>query len=511
MKFPQRGAALAAAVLVTTLALTGCSPSGDDPSAEAPSERGGTLTLQSQGSPVSLDNVSGTPNALLMFWQPVYDSLLFQEPDGTIAAGLATEWAYNDDRTQLTLSLRDDVEFTDGTPLDAAAVKTNLERLRDGNAPESGTVARIEGIDASDAHTVVLDLSEPDPGLERALTNVAGYIASPAAIEDETLEGSPIGSGPYIYNAGESVVGSSYVYDRNPDYWNPDLQHYEKLVITVLGDASATLNALISGQVNAALMGTKQWQAAESAGMELVEIPPLNSILMLFDRAGQVQPELADVRVRQAINYAINKDEFIDVIYEGKAAPSGQVFPPESSAFVPELDDAYAYDPAKARALLADAGLAEGFTLTLPANTAFDPTVNTVLEQYLKDVGITVNWASVAPTEFFANISRQTYAATWSVTAQRGTWEDYNRMIAPTGLYNPFHSEDAKIADLAHVVQTDPENADEAAQDLNRYVSDQAWFAPIARYEQAFFVDQKTAVVPSAFRSVPDIYSYEPR
>ena len=149
----------------------------------------------------------------------MYDTLLKREPDGTLSPMLATEWALSDDSMSLALELRTDVTFTDGTAFDAEAVKANIEHFQTANGPLQNNISSIESVEIVDADTVNLQLSSPDPDLPFNLANAGGYMASPAALTSPELTTVPVGSGPYVLDTSRSVVGSSIMFTRNPDYW----------------------------------------------------------------------------------------------------------------------------------------------------------------------------------------------------------------------------------------------------------------------------------------------------
>ena len=161
-----------------------------------------------------------------LYFQALYDGLLRAEPDGTIVPWLATEWSYNEDNTVLTMTLRDDVTFTDGTPFNAEAAAQNLIRFRDGVSPDASNLALMTDAVAVDDTTLEITLSAPDPALLNYLARNAGLMQSPATFE----AGDPVGTGPYILNQGETVADSVYTFDANPDYWAPEMIKYDKFV-----------------------------------------------------------------------------------------------------------------------------------------------------------------------------------------------------------------------------------------------------------------------------------------
>jgi peptide/nickel transport system substrate-binding protein len=172
------------------------------------------------------------------YGQAVYDTLLKEDPSGELIPSLATEWAYNDDNTVLTLTLRDDVKFTDGTPFNADAAAQNLIRFRDGTSPNKSFLGALGDAKAIDETTVELTLTAPDPALLHYLSQNAGMQASPASFGAADAKTNPIGSGPYILDTDKTVIGTSYEYTKNPDYWDPENVHYDNLSLKVYADST---------------------------------------------------------------------------------------------------------------------------------------------------------------------------------------------------------------------------------------------------------------------------------
>ena len=137
------------------------------------------------------------------YGQAVYDTLLRPTPDGTVGPSLATEWKYNDDKTVLTMTLRSDVNFTDGTEFNADAAAQNLIRFRDGNSPNKSYLAALKDAKAIDATHLEITLNASDPALLVYLTQNAGMQESPKAFTAPDIKTNPVGSGPYILDTGE--------------------------------------------------------------------------------------------------------------------------------------------------------------------------------------------------------------------------------------------------------------------------------------------------------------------
>jgi peptide/nickel transport system substrate-binding protein len=510
MKFRSRVTAVAL-LTAAALALTACSGSGGTTdSASGISAKGGTLTLGSLADIKSFDPAQSHLGHQMPIYQAAYDTLIRRDADGALIPMLATEWSYNDDKTVLTLQLRDDVTFTDGTTFDASAVKANLDHFLGDNGPDAKQISLVTSIDVVDENTVGITLSEPDPALEYYLSQAPGLIGSPAALATDAIETNPVGSGPYILDAANSVPGSQFTFTANPDYWNPDIQKYDKVVFKVLTEITARTNALVSGQIDATLLDAKTGVQAEAAGLTLTEYGTDWTGLFLFDRDGAISPELADVRVRQAINHAFDRETILDQLALGHGEPTTQIFNKDTAAYDPALDEIYPYDPEKAQELLAAAGYESGFTLRLPLTPGAEA-IHAVITQQLADIGITVELEAIPQANYVTDISGAKYAAAWYNVFQGDPWVVIKQEIASTAGYNPFDSAHPDLAAAIEATQYGGEDSAELAGAVNAYVVENAWFAPFYRPSQMFYSNNKVVeVVPQTQQAVPSLYNYSP-
>lgn len=511
MKFTARVSALAALGVAAVLAVAGCSAGGSSPAGNDGSGHGGTLNLGIIGEPTSWDPSQAHVGHALQPFQVTYDSLLRREPDGKLVPMLATSWKYNDDNTALTLDLRDDVTFSDGAAFNAEAVKANLENFKSGNGRQASQLAALAGVDVVDADTVTLKLSQPDPALEFYLSQAAGLMGSPASIGTESIISTPVGSGPYVMDAASSVAGSQLVFTAREGYWNPDLQKYDKIVLKSYQETTARLNAILSGQVDATILDAPTAAQAKSAGLAQIEDYRVDwQGLVLMDRDGSLVPALADKRVRQAINYALDRDTLLESILLGYGKATDQVFGPDSGAYVDDLDGAYGYDPAKAKKLLADAGYPDGFDLPLPAIPGFE-TPLAALTQQLADVGIRVQSQPVATSTFLADLAAGKFPAVYFNYFQGEPWVAINQLISTNALYNPFKTMTPELQQLVDAVQTGGADSSERAKKVNEYVTNEAWFAPVYRIDQVYVYKSDVVSVEKQIQSaVPAIYNYTP-
>lgn len=489
----------------------GDATAGSDGTTAAAGGRGGTLALGILQEPPSWDPAQAHVGHRLQPYQAVYDSLLLREPDGTLSPMLATEWGYTDDtNTVMSLDLQTDVTFSDGAAFDAEAVVANIEHFRTANGPQSGMAASIESVAAVDADTVEITLSQPDPAMEYYLSQALGLMGSPEALGTDEIFRLPVGSGPYVMVASQTVVGSQAVFEAREDYWNPDLQKWDRIEMKLLADMTSRVNALLTGEVDATIVDGTVVDQVAAAGFEPLLWTVDWSGVLLFDRDGTLNPALADVRVRQAINYAFDKENLLAQLAAGQGELTSQVFGPDSSAYLPELDDYYTYDPDKARELLAEAGYADGFELEMPLGVPTMETFMTFIAQQLSDVGITVKQTPVPAADYQGELGKGNYPVAWFNLFQGPTWVAYQQLLSDTTLYNPFKSTAPEIEEAVEALRADGEDV-EAAQAINRYVTENAWFAPWYRLSQLYYFDAETvSVEPQVQMAVPAIYNYSP-
>jgi peptide/nickel transport system substrate-binding protein len=500
--------------MAATLALTlgACGTSNDNPGTGGnASGKGGTLTLgmtipATTFLAADINFANEAP-----YGQAVYDTLLRADPDGTIKPGLATKWEYNADKTVLTMELRNDVVFTDETKFTADIAAQNLIRFRDGASSNKSYLADLKEAKAIDDTHLTITLKQSNPAFLNYLQQNAGMQESPKAFTAADNKTKPVGSGPYMLDTAATVVGSSYVFNRNPKYWDPSTQHYDKLVLKVYNDPTAILNAIRGKQLNGAkLLTNDNLDPIKASGYSLINWEQDWWGLMLYDRAGKLNPALKDVKVRQAINYAFDREAMLTAVAKGHGTVTTQVFPKSSEAFVADLDKRYPYDPAKAKSLLAEAGFPNGFTLSMPANQRIGTAIFTLVTQQLADIGITVTTTDVG-TNYIPDQLAQKYAVSVMALQQDPSWQLINFKLTPQSTWNPFKYEDPKVDQLVKTIHTagDDKAASAQLKELNTYIVEQAWFAPWYRVESNYALDSNTTAVPQAGNAYPYLYNFK--
>lgn len=320
------------------------------------------LTIALQLEPPHLDPTSAAAGAIdSVLYSNVFEGLTRFMSDGSVVAGLAESWEISEDGTTYTFKLRDGVTFHDGTTMDAEDVKFTLDRARaeDSANAQKALFAGISEVGVIDPMTVEVKLSAPDGNF---LFNMAwgdAVIVAPESIEN--IKQTPIGTGPFKFD--EWVQGDRIEISRNADYWG-EAPALEAATFKFISDPTAAFTAMMAQDVDAfagfpAPENLPQFEA-DPRFQVLVGSTEGETILSTNNK----MPPLDDVRVRQAIAHAIDRQAIIDGAMFGLGTPIGTHFAPHNPDYV-DLTAQSAYDPEKAKALLAEAGLADGFTTTL--------------------------------------------------------------------------------------------------------------------------------------------------
>ncbi|WP_161987442.1 ABC transporter substrate-binding protein [Prescottella subtropica] len=470
-----------AAVAATAVAgvVTGCgsasSATGD-----------GTLAIGTLVDVQSFDPALNPGQGQRLYLDPIYDSLLRTDADGKVVAGLATQYTLTP--SSLDLTLPEGRVFSDGTPLDAQAVKESLEHIKSAAGPASTALASVSEVRVSDPAHVSLQLSAPAPALPIALTDVAGMVVAPSALDGNDLGSAPVGSGPYMLDPAASSKGVSYVYVQNPHYEDKTDQGLNRVEIKVLTDGAARAGALRSGQIDMAQVDRAQADAVSSAGMNVEFTSGNHWMLQLADIGGDKSPALANKDIRQAIGYAIDREAIVNASLFGQGTATTQVFGPESPFHVGTLPQQYRYDPEKARQLVARSGV-QSPKFTVPA---FGPTkpIAEAVQGYLRDVGIEMEIVLVQPGTLEKENRSTNFGGFLTPIKQVHPEQLYNERLAPNGPQNPFGTVAPTIDELHAAALAAP---DEASRD----VAYQKMLAEVA--DEALWIDLFTDQTPLAW------------
>ncbi|MPY47933.1 ABC transporter substrate-binding protein [Streptomyces acidicola] len=468
-----------------------------------------TLTLAESVAATPWDLAKASMGPESQYYQPVYDTLIRLNTKGEPTPNLATSWSYDKAQTTLRLKLREGVKFTDGTALDADAVRKSLLHTKSGTASAAGEIQDITGVDVVDSHTVAIRLSHPTAALLPALGQVSGMIASPKALENPR---TPIGSGPYKMDTAATTAGQTYTYTRNAGYWNTKAFPYDKIVIKYLADPTARTNALLSGQLDGATLNLNRVATVKGRGLNVVTYQPGDiEGLYIWDRAGKKVPALGKLKVRQALNHAFDREAIIKSAKTGLGTPTTQMFAKGEDGYKAALDETYTYDPEKARKLLAEAGYPNGFAVTIPDLSTNFPQEQAALTQSLKDIGIKVKLDTLPSDQIFSAMLSGKYAMSYFKLGAPTAWDKVQLELTKKSTWNPFKYSDPKADGLIDRIGRSTGAEREALfEELNTYVVDQAWNAPWNVIANAYETAKDVKVTPQPGSQYPPIYNYAP-
>jgi peptide/nickel transport system substrate-binding protein len=463
----------------------GGSPSG---SASGKPVAGDVLTLTAPAAPPTLDPAK-VDNSFINFTLLAYDPLIELAPDGSLQPALAARWGFvGSGNTVFDLTLRSKATFSDGSPVTAAAVKTSLEYAKRATGPQSSLLGAVSSITVTGPLSLRFQLSQPDPLLPNTLTQTYGFgqILSPAGVAHAAKLGvaSPsYGAGPYTFDPAKSVAGDHYTYVARSGYYDPARVHYKKIVIRVIASPQSVLNALTTGQVDAAVGDYTTVKQAKAARLQIKSEPFVWQGLNLIDRGGVKSKPLGDVRVRQAINYAIDRKAIASALLGPYGSPTDEFVVPGADGYSAKAADYYAYNPAKAKALLAAAGYPHGFTL--PVLTAqfvgLDITTQAIAAQLAK-VGITVKITSTANVATYETgmVSQQYPVVAVAYGAQPMYLAGAGLFLPQAPAFNGFHTADAYLEGLyAKAAAAAPAERAQLDRQMQEYLVEHAWFAPV--------------------------------
>lgn len=326
-----------------------------------------TITLGMVLEPPGLDPTAGAAAAIdEVVYANIFEGLTRFGPDGSVRPALAESWEASDDGKIYTFRLRSGVSFHDGTQLDGEDVRFSLDRARaeDSANAQKALFAGIESIDVVDPLTVMVTLSAPDGNFPFNMAWGDAVIVAPESIE--TAATNPVGTGPFKFTSW--TQGDRVEIERNPDYWGEPAA-LSKATFRFISDPTAAFAAMMAEDVDAfpnfPAPETLPQLAADPRFKVIVGSTEGETILAMNNK----QPPLDDVRVREAIAHAINRQDIIDGAMFGYGTPIGTHFAPHNPDYV-DLTGLSAYDPEKSKALLAEAGITDlKLRLALPPPT----------------------------------------------------------------------------------------------------------------------------------------------
>ena len=464
-----------------------------------------TLTLGVIAKPIDFRASQSEAGNRVWYYQSVYDQLFHETENGTIVPWLATSYTYNAKQTNLTLKLRTDVTFSDGSKLDSADVVASLKAFQTGNGPTANYLDSMTSVYADGASTVIIKLKDTDPAFLHYLANTAGTIGS-----SKSTATVPVGSGPYILDTASSVAGSKYVYTSNPNYWNKASRAYDNLTLLVYEDQTALVNALRSGAVQAGnVADPSAAKSLVSSGFKTVKSYVDAKGIYFSDRTGKHKSCIADVNVRRAINTVFDRNALNKSLDAGTGLVTSQYFPDNSVAFNKALDAQYKYDLAAAKKFMAASKFAKGCTITMPTLTIyFTEAAYTLIRSQLGKIGIKVKEVAVAPANFITDILGGKFDAYLMQFERAGEpWTLMNFMITKNATFSIDGYAEPKVTKLiADFKAATADKRGAILKQINAELTNNAWFNVWYAKQANFVYKNATIKAPQLGNIIPFLY-----
>jgi peptide/nickel transport system substrate-binding protein len=426
-------AVLAGTMMLASLGSVGVATSAASAatsSAASKPRSGGSLTFLHSREVTSLDVTASTGATNVQIgdsqqFQAIYDVLMYEDASGKVENRIAESITPNADASVWTLKLRKGVNFSDGTPYDAAAVKFNWTRLADpaNRSPQAGSLANIKAMDVTDPLTLKITLTSPYGQFPRQIARSFPFVGSPTAIQKEGagFGTAPVGAGPFTVK--EWVRNSSLTLEKNPNYWDSPRPYLDELIIKQVPDADQRYNTFVSGDADIMGVGTEYQLAtkANAAGLRKVsDVAPYGGAYLSLNMR---RAPFNDVLARKALAYALNRQGLVDTLYSGVVSYPKTLFPTDSPYYAKgtKLVD---YDAKKAQKALDDYKAKYGKPLSFTI-TGLSPSQLPEVQYMQTQLGGFKNIEVKAESDVAANFPA------------RLSGGDYDAMVAAISGYDP--------------------------------------------------------------------------
>lgn len=419
--------------------------------------------------PPNLDPTAGAAAAIdEVVYANVFEGLTRIGPDGSVLPALAESWDISDDGLTYTFHLHDGVTFHDGSAMDAEDVKFSLDRARaeDSTNAQKALFAAIDTVEVVDPTTVKVTLSHPEGNFLFNMGWGDAVIVAPETAADNAT--NPVGTGPFKFV--DWVKGDHVELMKNPDYWGEPVQ-LEKATFKFISDPTAAFAAMMAEDVDAfpnfpAPETLSQFEG--DARFEVVIGSTEGETILAMNNG---KPPFDDIKVRQAVSHAIDRQAIIDGAMFGYGTPIGTHFAPHNPAYV-DLTDMYPYDPEKAKALLAEAGHGDGLTVSLKLPPpSYARRGGEIIQQQLAAIGVT---AEIENLEWAQWLEGPFKARDYDLTIVSHTEPMDIGIYARDDYYFDYHSDAFKAIMEELNNTTDPAKRAELLGDAQRQISEDA-------------------------------------
>ncbi|MGR6467391.1 glutathione ABC transporter substrate-binding protein [Rhizobium sp. PAMB 3182] len=345
----------------------------------------------------TLDPQDSTANAVASVSSGMMERLIGFDKDMKLVPMLATSWEVNDNATEFTFHLRQDVMFHDGTPFNAEAVKVNMDRLADQSQglKRNGMMRIVKSTDVLDEYTVRINLSEPFGAMLATLAHPSIVMESPAALAKygKDVSKHPVGTGPFKFK--EWVPGEHLTVEKFDGYWKKGWPKVDDVTFLKVKEAATGIAMLRAGEVQYVdNMSPELVKSIEAeSGYKVLEVP---GITVWTASMNMLKKEFQDPRVREAFNLAIDKQAFVQVVFSGHGKVPDSPLAPNTAFY--SAQQPYPHDVEKAKALMKEAGYGDGFKIEAWArNTTKETRILQMLKQQLAKINIDVEIFPLEP------------------------------------------------------------------------------------------------------------------
>ncbi|MGF0313981.1 ABC transporter substrate-binding protein [Rhodococcus sp. IEGM1428] len=431
-----RGAGLTALAIFGTAA---CSSAVDEQQESASSSavpvRGGTLKTGIPLDVVPANFLTNTGAATTIIGLAFESLIRYPHDEVTPQPLLATSWELAPDGLSLDLTLRDDVTFHSGRPFTSADAEFSIKTYGDPKwtAQLKSTAAAITGFDTSDPHRLVLTFDHP-------LGNVFDLLDTVPILDSESIDQLAtgekfIGTGPFVLT--ERTPNQSLTFERNENYWVPERPYLDRVEVSVITDPQALLNSLRSGQVQAVTnINYRDSETLAAAGAHTTTDLE-GAELQIYVGTNVQNPALADVRLRRAIAYALDRDRIVAEVFRGAGYPINLPWPKSSPAYNESLNSTYSIDLDEAKALVAQVGSVPTLPLTYQAGNPYYEATAQIVQANLAAIGIDVVLDPIESASFVKQLIGAQFPALW-VTFH--SWAQYTPSTLTVSAY-PFNAQ----------------------------------------------------------------------
>lgn len=493
--FVKKSYLIGVALLLVVIILQACSTGGTEENKDSGNDEqtsdGGTLKVLMQSDATILDPhfITNIPTDNIVY-QKVFEQLVTFNKDMEIVPNLASDWEQLDEITW-EFKLNEGINFHDGTPFNADAVKATFDRLLD---PETGSpqrekMAMVEEVKVIDDTTVQLILESPYSPLLSILASNTGTILSPKVLEEdpESLSDHPIGTGPFVFDEWNS--GQHIKLSVNEDYWG-EQPKVKNVVFQVIPEAATRLAMIETGEAHIAdqVPVTEIDRIENEDSMNLYRTEGLAVEYVGFNVTNE---PLDNVKLRQAISHAIEREAILEGIYNNVGTLANSAMSPNVFGYSENIEP-YEYDINKAKELMKEAGYEDGVSITLVTSDRVERiNMAEVIQSQLKGIGVDMDIQVLeygAYAEVTGKGDHQMFIGGWGNATGDGDYNQYNLFHSSShgNAGNQFFYTNEEVDGLIEEArrETDDEKRKAIYEQTMKIEIDEAVYVPIRNYEQ---------------------------